>query len=115
MMFFFFFLSWIFSPKYGLVSTQLRRRRQQQRFDDQVVLAHINNHEGTPREQEELAVETLYSHFRWSPRKTKRLISQLQIGNYVHIQDDKVRLTSRGRNRVRTFRETQLARETAIQ
>ena len=115
MIFFFFVISWIFSPKYGLVSTMLRRQRQQQKFDNQVVLAHINNHEGTSRERDELAVETLYDHFRWSPRKTKRLINQLQTRNYVHVQENTVRLTSKGRNHVRTFRETQLARETAIQ
>lgn len=115
MIFFFFVICWIFSPKYGLVSTLLRRQRQQQRFDNQVVLAHINNHEGTQREQSELGVETLYDHFRWSPRKTKRLINQLQTLNYVHIQENTVRLTSKGKNRVHIFRETQLARETAIQ
>ncbi|MFK7800863.1 MAG: metal ABC transporter permease [Anaerolineae bacterium] len=115
MIFFFFVVCWIFSPKYGLVSTLLRRQQQQQRFDNQVLLAHINNHEGTHREQSELAVETLYDHFRWSPRKTKRLINQLQTRNFVHIQENTVLLTSKGKNRVRTFRETQLARETAIQ
>jgi manganese/zinc/iron transport system permease protein len=115
MMFFFFFLCWILSPKYGLVSTMLRRRTQQQRFDNQVVLAHINNHEGTAREQEELSVETLYHHFRWSPRKTKRLLDQMQSRNLVHVQANIVRLTSKGKNRVHTFRETMLARETVIQ
>lgn len=115
MIFFFFLVCWIFSPKYGLVSTMLRRRRQQQSFDNQVVLAHIHNHEGTSTEQEELAVETLYHHFRWSPRKTKRIINQLQTRNFVHIKADTVHLTARGKNRVQTFRETQLARETVIQ
>lgn len=114
MIFFFFFVCWIFSPKYGLVSTMLRRWNQQQRFDDQVVLAHIHNHEGTAVENEELAVDTLYSHFRWSPRKTKRILSKLQTRNFVHIKADTVHLTAKGRNRVWTFRETQLARETVI-
>ena len=115
MIFFFFLVCWIFSPKYGLVSTMLRRRRQQQSFDNQVVLAHIHNHEGTSAEQEELVVETLYHHFRWSSRKTKRIINHLQTRNYVHLKDETVHLTARGKNRVQSFRETQLARETAIQ
>lgn len=115
MIFFFFVLSWVFSPKYGLVSTLLRRRRQQRRFDHQVVLAHIQNHLGTAVEQEELAVNTLYTHFRWSPSKTNRILQQLQTRNYVHIVKAKVLLTARGREAVQTFRETQLARETAIQ
>ena len=115
MIFFFFIICWILSPKYGLVSTMLRRRSQQQRFDNQIVLAHIHNHEGSIAEPEELAVETMYHHFRWSPRKTKRLLEQMQSHNLVHVQADIVRLTSKGKNRVHTFRETMLARETAIQ
>jgi manganese/zinc/iron transport system permease protein len=115
MIFFFFCVSWVFSPKYGVVSTMFRRRASQQRFDDQVVLAHIQNHVGTAVEHEELAVNTLYSHFRWSPRKTKRILGHLQTRNFVHVDADKVYLTSRGKESVLTFRETQLARETAIQ
>ena len=56
MIFFFFCLSWVFSPKYGLVSTYLRRRQQQQKFEVQVLLAHVYNHEGSATEPEELAV-----------------------------------------------------------
>lgn len=115
MIFFFFIISWIFSPKYGLVSTMIRNKKRERSFNNQVILAHINNHEGTTREQEELAVDTLYHHFHWSAQKTKRLIAQLQTRNFIHIQTDTVKLTARGRNRVRSFRETQLARETVIQ
>lgn len=115
MIFFFFCLAWVFSPKYGLMSTLLRRNRQRLRFDNQIVLSHIHHHEGTAVADEELAVDTLYHHFRWSPRKTKRIIAQLQTRNYVHIKpDNTVHLTAKGKNRVKTFRETQLARETVI-
>ena len=115
MIFFFFCLSWIFSPKYGIVSTRLRRRNQQQNFEVQVVLAHIHNHEGTLSEKDELAAENLYNHFRWSALKTKRLISKLRSRNLVYVKDDMVRLTARGKHYVQKFRDTQLARETVIQ
>lgn len=115
MMFFFFCLAWVFSPKYGLVSTRLRRRNQKQNFEVQVLLAHIHNHEGTPAEKDELAVQTLHTHFRWPARKTRRLINQLRTRNLVYIETDTVRLTSRGENNVLAFRESQLARETVIQ
>ncbi len=114
MIFFFFLLCWIFSPKYGLVSTLFRRWRQRQSFEDQVVLAHIRNHEGTAVAQQELAVETLYNHFHWSPRKTRRILNQLQARNLVHIKAQTAHLTARGKRSVQTFRETQLARETVI-
>ena len=115
MIFFFFLLAWIFSPKYGLLSTKLRRRNQQRIFDMQVLLAHIYNHENTHHEAEELGIETLYNHVRWSVRKTRQLISRLQTQNFIYIQENTVRLTARGRNRVQEFRDTQLARETVIQ
>lgn len=115
MIFFFFCVAWILSPKYGVVSTLLRRKQQQQVFDTQVILAHINNHQGTVREDTELAVATLHDHFYWSTRKTKRLLSQLRGRNLIHIEADKVQLTARGKNRVQEFRQTQLSRETAIQ
>jgi manganese/zinc/iron transport system permease protein len=115
MMFFFFCLAWVFSPKYGLVSTRLRRRNQKQNFKVQVLLAHIHNHEGTPAEKDELAVQTLHTHFHWPARKTRRLINQLRTRNLVYIETDTVRLTSRGENKVLAFRESQLARETVIQ
>jgi manganese/zinc/iron transport system permease protein len=115
MLFFIFCLAWLFSPKYGLVSTMIRRRNQKRDFDVQVLLAHIRNHEGTPREQEELELEHFFRHFNWSHQKTKRMISQLQSSNLVYVKQDTVHLTNRGRSHVQNFRETQLARESAIQ
>ncbi|WP_420628033.1 metal ABC transporter permease [Candidatus Leptofilum sp.] len=114
MIFFFFLAAWVFSPKYGLVSTLIRRSHQRRSFDNQVVLGHIHNHTGTAVETEELTISTLYRHFRWSPGKTKRILSHLQTRNFVHVKADKVYLTAKGRNQVRTFRETKLARETTI-
>lgn len=116
MMFFFFCVAWVASPKYGLVSTMWRRRRQGIQFDNQIVLNHIRHHSGTAVADEELALATLHEHFRWSPEKMRRVIAQLRARNDVHLTaDERVELTARGRERVKHFRETQLARETSIQ
>jgi manganese/zinc/iron transport system permease protein len=115
MMFLFFFAAWVLSPKYGLLSTWLRRQNQEKNFDIQVILAHIFNHEGTDKEREELAVGTLYHHFRWPASTTRRMIDQLLSNDLIYIKDGIVRLTSDGKERVEVFRETQLARETVIQ
>ncbi|MEM7801380.1 MAG: metal ABC transporter permease [Chloroflexota bacterium] len=111
MIFFFFLLSWILSPKYGLVSGAIRRRSQRRNFDNQVVLGHINNHQDKPVAEEELAVPTLHTHFRWSQFKMQRVLGQLRTRNLVEIKNDRVYLTPRGQNFVRDFRETLLARE----
>ncbi|HMR62907.1 MAG TPA: metal ABC transporter permease, partial [Anaerolineae bacterium] len=115
MLFFFFLVAWIFSPKYGLVSTLIRRHRQRRSFDNQVVLGHIFHHQGRPNQGQELAASTLYRHFRWSAGKMKRVLAQLRARNLVEIQGDRISLTPRGEARVRTFRQTQLAGETAAE
>ncbi len=110
MIFFFFLLAWILSPKYGLVSTLVRRRRQGQKFDQQVVLGHLYHHQHEPDELDELVASTLYQHFRWSPRKMTRVLRQLQRARLVQIQADYIALTTRGEDEVRLFRQVQLAR-----
>ena len=49
MIFALFLLAWVFSPRYGLIAGLLRRANSRRRFADQVVLAHIHNHQGTRR------------------------------------------------------------------
>ncbi|TVR20013.1 MAG: metal ABC transporter permease, partial [Anaerolineaceae bacterium] len=52
MMFTFFVMTWVLSPRYGLIATLLRRFDERRRFHDQVLLGHIDNHSGTPEEAE---------------------------------------------------------------
>ena len=113
MTFFFFLAAWIFSPKYGLVSTMIRRRNQRRSFNDQVVLGHIHRHQGHAAESDELTASTLYRHFRWSPAKMERTLRQLRARNLVHIESDQVSLTGPGDTHARQFRQTQLANESA--
>lgn len=111
MTFFFFLVAWIFSPKYGLVSTMLRRRNQRRSFDHQVVLGHIHHHQGSASASEELAASTLYRHFRWTPAKMQRTLRQLRARNLVQIDANLVSLTERGETHAHQFRETQLTNE----
>jgi manganese/zinc/iron transport system permease protein len=108
MIFFFFLLAWVFSPRYGLFSTMLRRNAQRHNFDNQVVLGHIYHHQGRVAESEELIASTLYRHFRWPPRKMKQVLSRLRASNLVEIEADNVALTPQGEARVNRFRQTQL-------
>ena len=130
MIFLFFLAAWIFSPKYGLVSTMVRRRNQRRSFDHQVVLGHIHHHQvrlsdipnyamdvnrKRAAESEELTVSTLHRHFRWSPSKMQRVLRQLRALNLVQIEADLVSLTARGETHAYSFRQTQLANETVGQ
>ena len=127
MIFFFFLAAWIFSPKYGLVSTMIRRRNQRRNFDIQVVLGHIHHHlvrlSNIPdlaldddriraAESDELTVSTLHRHFRWSPAKMQRILRRLRASNLVQVQADLVSLTAQGETHAHDFRQNQLANET---
>jgi len=111
MTFFFFLVAWAFSPKYGPVSTMLRRRNQRRSFDHQVVLGHIHHHQGSASASDELAASTLYRHFRWTPAKMQRTLRQLRARNLVQIEANLVSLTERGETHAHQFRETQLTNE----
>ncbi|MCY3711615.1 MAG: metal ABC transporter permease [Caldilineaceae bacterium] len=111
MTFFFFLVAWTFSPKYGLVSTMLRRRNQRRSFDHQVVLGHIHHHQGSASASDELAASTLYRHFRWTPAKMQRTLRQLRARNLVQVEDNLVSLTGQGETHAHQFRETQLTNE----
>lgn len=111
MIFFFFLLSWILSPKYGLVSTLFRRANQRRQFDDQVVLAHIYNHQDMEDAEIELQADNLYEHFRWSKAKMSRVLVRLQATNVVKIANNLVTLTEKGEEKVQFFRSNSLASE----
>ncbi len=111
MIFLFFILAWVLSPKYGLVSTIIRRANQRRRFNDQVVLAHIYNHRNTDREVAELRVDGLYQHFRWSQPKMERVLGRLRTARLVQVAGGIVQLTARGQEHVVNFRQANLATE----
>ena len=104
MIFAIFLLAWVLSPRYGLISTLIRRANQSRRFDDQVVLAHIHNHQFTDRHLTELRVKTLHIHFRWTARKMGRVLARLRALGFVAVVDGFAELTARGETQVHAFR-----------
>ncbi len=106
MMFFFFVVAWVFSPKYGLVLTMLRRMNQRRRFDDQVMLGHIANHTGTAEMAAELALNTLHEHLHWPRGKTARVIARLRALGWVQLTGGNLLiLTPHGAEHLRVFRQ----------
>ncbi len=108
MLFFFFLLAWIFSPKYGLIATMLRRVDQRRRFNNQVLLGHIYNHQDTDAAREELTQAELHHHFHWSRARMQRVLWRLRAAHLVQTQGGLVTLTPQGAERVRAFRAGQL-------
>ena len=108
MIFILFLLAWVFSPRYGLISTALRRANSRRLFTDQVVLAHIHNHQHTAQAATELRVDTLHAHFRWTRRKMARVLARLRALGYIRIVSGCAILTERGEEHVHGFRKTML-------
>lgn len=115
MIFVLFILSWIFSPKYGLISTMIRRANQRRRFDDQVVLAHIHNHQYTDAHEAELTVSNLHEHFHWTAQKMRRVLARLRAMNLIIVANDVVELTQRGDDFVHEFREHTLSAHNVLE
>ena len=104
-----FLLAWAFSPRYGLAATALRRFNSRRRFEDQVVLAHIHNHQGTPSHEDELRAKTLHLHFRWTPQKMRRTLLRLRALGLLKMDNGSAVLTQRGDEHVHAFRKQMLA------
>lgn len=108
MIFIFFLIAWVFSARYGLLSTVIRRANRRRRFSDQVVLAHIHNHQHTALHKIECRMDTLHEHFRWTKGKMQRVMARLRAMGYVHILAGIAELTERGERQVHDFRRSML-------
>ncbi len=107
-----FVLAWVCSPRYGLIATLIRRAIRRRRFEDQVVLAHIHNHQHTPRHAVELRLSTLHEHFRWTPAKMTRVLTRLRAFGFVRVVAGSAVLSERGDAQVRAFRQTMIEAQT---
>ena len=107
-LFIFFLLAWLLSPRYGLLSTMVRRANRRRAFENQVVLAHIHNHQHTPAQDLELNAANLHRHFRWTERKMSRVLGRLRALGCVRIAAGCAHLTDKGDRQVHEFRQTML-------
>lgn len=116
MTFIFFILAWVFSPKYGLMSSIIRNFNQKRSFSDQMLLTHVYNHTDTPAADIELSQLTLHEHLGWSRAKVQRTLTRLRLQNLVTIgASDIVKLTDKGRSRVQEFNQRNLIRGAFVQ
>lgn len=113
MMFVFFLLAWVLSPRYGLIAGSLRRSRQRRLFADQIVLGHIYHHQNKRDELDELTVAGLHEHFNWSRGQTQAVLSRLRRAALVDVSGPHLRLTPRGIDQLHAFRQDLFSTSTA--
>ena len=108
MTFFFFLVAWVLSPRYGLVSTLIKRQRRRQEFADLMLLGHVAHHEGTEEAAEELAINTLHEHLNWSQIKLQTSLTRARMHGWIQIKDQLVHLTEQGHQEIERFRNENL-------
>lgn len=111
MIFFFFLAAWVLSPKYGLISTMIRRANQRRRFDNQVVLGHIYHHQSVSTNRDALTADDLHQQFHWSESQMQRVLSRLRAANLIRVTGNRLSLTPAGEASVTAFRQQNLVAE----
>ncbi len=93
---FFFVVVWVISPRYGVLSTWLRRYRQSQQFAEQTLLMYLEHHQ-------RVNLADLPRHLQWTPTQTQRVIQRAHARQRVEIHQETLQLTEAGHQQVRQF------------
>jgi manganese/zinc/iron transport system permease protein len=93
----FLLLAFLFSPRYGLVAQEFRRKAQRQSNAERMLLVHLYNHEHDDKSLEENALDALQTHLRWSEVKAREVIMQSLEEHTISKQGQKLFLTDKGR------------------
>lgn len=109
-MFLFFLAAWLVSPRYGVISSLLRRTNDRRVFREQVLMGHVYHHEGEVNSEEELDARTIHLHTHWSEKLTARVMSSLRTRKLIRVKEGLVGLTDSGRARVERFRKSHFTR-----
>ena len=98
-----FFATYLASPKYGIIAKLILQSERKWIFASYMVAVHLLDHEGTEIEEEESRLTQLTEHLRWTDKYSKRVVST-GIRESVFIRDDdRLRLTSLGRETARSL------------
>jgi manganese/zinc/iron transport system permease protein len=93
-----FTLTLLLAPQRGLVAQWMTRRRQRWQFAGEMLLVHLSNHEDTPEEEEECALEHMSQHMRWSTTFSQRVVRYVtRHGLARRVNDTGLALTDKGR------------------
>lgn len=78
-----FLLTYLFSPKYGLIIKSLKQKRQREEFYINVLIMHILNHQNTEIAEIENLKSGIYHHLKWSSERAEKVIDYCLKNNYI--------------------------------
>jgi manganese/zinc/iron transport system permease protein len=90
-------LTFLVSPRHGLIALMVRRARQRRDFFETLLAIHLLQHEGTPAEPEESRLTTLHAHMNWRDRDVYALARRLARRGWAVEDDGRLKLTLDGR------------------
>ena len=96
-----FALAMLLSPDQGLIASARRRFRQQWEFAQTMLVIHLFNHEGLPEAEVENRLEQLHEHLRWTPERSRDVVSRAVNSGLVRSDGGELLLTPAGRERAR--------------
>lgn len=85
------------APRRGMVAKVLQRWEQRRRFLETMLAIHLLQHEGTPQETDESALDGLHRHLEWLPEDVARVVKRAERSGLVTEQGGRLKLTDEGR------------------
>ncbi len=92
-----FSLAFLLAPQRGLLAGLRRHARQRWVFAQQMLAAHLLQHEGSPAAAAECSLATLGDHMRWAPAFVAGVVRRAEQASLVRREGELLRLTERGR------------------
>lgn len=93
-----FTLVFLFAPQRGAIAAAMRHTRQRWNFAQQMLTAHLLNHEGSPEAASESRIDHLSRHMRWAPMFALRVVRRAEQAGLIRREGEQLRLTEQGRS-----------------
>jgi manganese/zinc/iron transport system permease protein len=87
----------LLAPRRGVVAKLLLRLEQRRRFLETMLAIHLLQHEGTPQEADESALDGLHHHLQWLPADVVKVVKRAERNGLVTGQGGRLKLTEQGR------------------
>lgn len=92
-----FMLSFLFSPRYGLIAQNIRRRAQAHNNALRTLTVHLYSHGNNENDNIESLTSALNTHLKWSAEKSSKVVSTALSQNLIIEHDKHLTLTNTGR------------------
>jgi manganese/zinc/iron transport system permease protein len=93
-----FVLVFLLAPQRGIIAVLGRQSGQRWEFAQQMLAAHLLQHEGRPEALQENRLDTLGEHLRWAPAFVGGVVRRAEQARLVRRDGEQLRLTERGRD-----------------